>query len=149
MGVNNAHQFLRKKGLDYTLLDWDVFLEAQTQPVRLDLLATFFWKIKVFLAKNDREGLARYLISRLNHANLIVYVDGAQSAQKSATSMKRVMAQERMLVKLEKVVKNVKRKTKLSKWIYKTTSKLKTSLYSVSAQDLDYIRNVLTEQGTG
>ena len=78
-----------------------------------------------------------------------MYVDGAQSAQKSATSMKRVMAQERMLVKLEKVVKNVERKTKLSKWIYKTTSKLKTSLYSVSAQDLDYIRNVLTEQGTG
>jgi hypothetical protein len=65
-------------------------------------MATFFWKIKVFLSKNDREGLARNLISSLNHANLIVYVDGAQSAQKSATSMKRVVAQERMLVKLEK-----------------------------------------------
>jgi hypothetical protein len=85
-------------------------------------MATFFWKIKVFLAKNDREGLARYLISRLNHANLIVYVDGAQSAQKSATSMKRVVARERMLVKLEKFVKNVERRKKLSKWFYVGTN---------------------------
>jgi hypothetical protein len=110
--------------------------------------ATFFWKIKVFLSKNDRESLARYHISRPNHANLIVYVDGAQSAQKSATSMKRVVAQERMLLKLEKFVTKVERKTKLSNWVYKTTTKLKTSFYCISSDDLIFIRKVLIDNGT-
>jgi hypothetical protein len=141
MGVNNAHKFIKNNGVDPNLLQWDVFIAAQTQPVCLGLMATFFWKIKVFHVKNDRDGLARYLVSRLKHPNLIVHTDGAQSEQKSATSMKRTRAKEKMLAKLEAFVTKVERISRLSKWVYKAMAKYKTSLYYISRDDLIYASN--------
>jgi hypothetical protein len=116
---------MRKKTVEPSSTAWKDFVDLYKDgTIYVDVMGTFFWKIKQFLVNGNKDGLLNYLKSKIQHQNIIAVFDGKQSMQKSETRRKILEASQKQLNKLEKFV------AKISK-----------------AEDLLYIKEKLRDEG--